>query len=57
MHDSRLATLEKVIDFYNQGGSSHSMQDKRKCPLKLLEKEKIDLKNFLKSLTSSGLKC
>jgi cytochrome c peroxidase len=57
MHDGGFSTLDEVIDFYNQGGSGHSLQDRRIRPLNLLEQEKIDLKNFLKSLTSSGLNC
>jgi len=57
MHDGGFATLEEAIDFYNQGGSGHSMQDKRILPINLLNQEKIDLKNFLKSHTSSELNC
>ena len=53
MHDGGFATLEEVIDFYNQGGSGHSMQDKRIRPLNLLNQEKIDLKNFLKSFSQN----
>ena len=33
------------------------MQDLRIRPLNLVKQEKIDLKNFLKSLTSDGLNC
>ena len=48
---------KEVIEFYNQGGGGHALQDSRVHPLNLSEQEKIDLENFLKSLTSNELSC
>ena len=57
MHDGGLSSLREVIEFYNQGGGGHALQDSRVHPLNLSEQEKIDLENFLKSLTSNELSC
>ena len=51
MHDGSLASLEDVIEFYNQGGRPNPYLDKEMKPLKLSESEKSDLLAFLKSLT------
>ena len=52
MHDGSIATLEEVIDFYNQGGHTHpENQDPRIKPLHLTAQEKSDLIHFLESLT------
>jgi cytochrome c peroxidase len=52
MHDGSMATLEEVIDFYDQGGHSHpENQDSRVKPLHLSNQEKSDLIQFLESLT------
>jgi cytochrome c peroxidase len=50
MHDGRYATIDEVIDHYNRGGDKAKNQDKRIKPLKLSDKEKQELKEFLLSL-------
>ena len=52
MHDGSLASLEEVIVFYNQGGLPNANLDKEIKPLQLTEREKADIIEFLKSLTS-----
>ena len=52
MHDGSVATLEEVIEFYNQGGHAHpENKDPRIKPLHLTAQEKSDLILFLESLT------
>ena len=53
MHDGSLATLELVIEHYNQGGKGHENQSSFIRPLNLSKQEKADLVNFLKSLTDT----
>jgi len=50
MHDGRYATLDEVIDHYNRGGENVKNQDRRIKSLKLSDKEKQQLKEFLLSL-------
>lgn len=58
MHDGSLKTLEDVVDFYNNGGRVKEtdpvsgFQSGGIRPLDLDKKEKKDLVNFLKALTS-----
>jgi cytochrome c peroxidase len=51
MHDGSLATLEEVIEHYDQGGRGHANTDPTILPLELGEDEKADLLEFLLSLT------
>lgn len=51
MHDGSLETLEEVISFYDEGGRPNPNLDKEIKPLKLTEKEKADLLEFLENLT------
>jgi cytochrome c peroxidase len=55
MHSGQLATLEDVIDFYNQGGgdpgSSGIVKDPKMVPLGLSAGDKADLVAFLASLS------
>jgi cytochrome c peroxidase len=51
MHDGSLNTLEEVINHYESGGAKHPNKSPIIQPLKLSKQEKIDLVNFLKSLT------
>jgi cytochrome c peroxidase len=58
MHDGRFSTLEEVIEHYNSGIQAHpnlgnALKDGNGEPVKLnfTEQEKIDLVNFLKTLT------
>ncbi len=56
MHDGSIETMEEVIELYDQGGEENPMLDSGIRPLKLTDREKADLLEFLKALTSSGLK-
>ncbi|PCJ62885.1 MAG: hypothetical protein COA79_01800 [Planctomycetota bacterium] len=51
MHDGSLSTLEEVIKFYNRGGDNKANLSKEMKPLKLTDKEIMDLVSFLGSLT------
>jgi cytochrome c peroxidase len=51
MHDGRLSDLRAVIEHYSKGGDNVSYKDSKIKPLNLTEQEKIDLEEFLKSLT------
>ncbi len=50
-HDGSLATLEDVVEFYNDGGRKNPYLDSRLRPLKLTDDEKTALLAFLRSLT------
>ncbi len=51
MHNGTLATLEEVVDFYDQGGGESPDKDPLLVPLGLTKKEKSDLIAFLGSLS------
>jgi cytochrome c peroxidase len=51
MHDGSLATLNQVIDFYDEGGAKNSSLDPQVKPLRLSPPDKLDLLEFLESLT------
>ena len=58
MHDGTIATLEKVVDFYDRGGKDNPFRDRELRRLRLTEDEKAALVAFLRSLTgvvSDGL--
>jgi cytochrome c peroxidase len=62
MHDGRFGTLEEVIEHYNSGVKNHpnlnsSLKDLNGTPhqLNLSEQQKIDIVNFLKTLTDNTL--
>ncbi len=62
MHDGRFQTLEEIIDFYDHGIKYSPTLDpimmkynRLQTGLQLTEQEKIDLKNFLLTLTDSSL--
>jgi cytochrome c peroxidase len=55
MHDGSLATLDDVIEHYNKGGIPNPYLDPEIRPLHLSEREKKDLVEFLKSLTTISL--
>jgi cytochrome c peroxidase len=48
MHDGSLATLEDVVEFYDQGGVANPQLDEELEPLKLTDQQKKDLVTFLK---------
>ncbi|HSS97188.1 MAG TPA: cytochrome c peroxidase [Terriglobales bacterium] len=52
MHDGRYKTLEEVIDHYDRGGDDKQNLDPNIKPLNLTAQEKIDLLQFLNSLSS-----
>ena len=54
MHDGSLATLRQVIDFYDRGGTPNPQLDPAIKPLKLTEREKDDLVEFLYALNGEG---
>jgi cytochrome c peroxidase len=54
MHNGMLATLEDVVEFYNQGGGDDPNKDPRLKPLELTRGEKADLVEFLKSLSGAS---
>lgn len=47
MHDGALATLEDVVDFYDQGGGNVAGQDRLIVPLSLTPEDKAALVAFL----------
>lgn len=47
-HDGSKATLEEVVDFYNEGGGKNSNLDPHIVPLKLTPEEKQALVTFLR---------
>jgi cytochrome c peroxidase len=53
MHDGSLATLEQVIDHYDQGGVDRPSRSDLMKPLGLTAQEKSDLVAFLQTLTSN----
>jgi cytochrome c peroxidase len=53
MHDGSLATLEEVVEFYVKGGNANEHRDPGIEPLRLTDQDKLDLVEFLKSLTGS----
>lgn len=54
MHDGRFATLEDVVNFYNQGGIKNPHLDNTIIPLELTAEEKHDLVALLRSLNGEG---
>jgi cytochrome c peroxidase len=55
MHDGSINSLESVIAFYNNGGSSDPTADQRVQPLGLNTVEQQALVNFLRALTSDNV--
>lgn len=60
MHDGRFQTLEEVVDHYNEGVRSSStvdpaIENTRETGLFLTDEDKVDLVNFLKTLTDEEM--
>ncbi len=55
LHNGLFATLDEVIDFYDQGGGEDPNKSSLIKPLGLTEQEKQELLEFLKSLSGSEL--
>ena len=53
MHDGSIATLEQVVEHYNQGGVERPSRSDLMKPLGLTSQDKSDLVAFLKTLTSN----
>ncbi len=53
MHDGSIATLEQVVEHYNQGGVDRPSRSDLVKPLGLTPQEKSELVAFLKTLTSN----
>jgi cytochrome c peroxidase len=51
MHDGSLASLEKVVDFYNRGGRPNPLLDTELRPLALTVPEKRQIVAFLRALS------
>ncbi len=56
MHNGVFATLEEVIDFYNQGGGDDPHKSPWLVPLKLSEDEQEDLLEFLYALSGEEIR-
>ena len=54
MHDGSLASLEEVIEHYDDGGASSPQLDEEITPLRLSDAEKRDLIAFLRALTGTN---
>lgn len=59
MHDGRFTTLEEVVNHYNEGINESSSIDpailtNKQTGLMLTDEDKVDLINFLKTLTDEG---
>ena len=54
MHDGRFATLEQVVDFYDDGGIPNPYLDREITKLNLSKQEKREIIDFLKALDGSG---
>jgi cytochrome c peroxidase len=54
MHDGSLATLEQVIDYYDQGGNRAPDKDPFLKILNLTQQQKLALAAFLRSLTADN---
>ncbi len=54
MHDGSLATLEAVIDYYQQGGIDNPGKDPLVAPLTLSDGDKRNLVAFLRTLTGDN---
>ncbi|MND08797.1 hypothetical protein D3C83_316780 [compost metagenome] len=50
MHDGSVATLEAVVEFYDQGGRRNPNLDPKIRPLGLTSQDKRDLVVFLRAL-------
>jgi cytochrome c peroxidase len=57
MHDGSIATLEEVIEHYASGGRAHGNpnRDPRMAAISLTHQNKLDLLEFLRSLTDTEL--
>jgi len=53
MHDGSLATLDEVVEFYNQGGRANPFRDRELRPLGLTVADKQALLAFFRSLSGN----
>ena len=51
MHDGSVPTLEKVVEWYDQGGHPNSHLSEKIRPLKLSSQEQAELVEFMKACT------
>ena len=54
MHDGSMKTLREVIEHYEVGGKSHFNKSNSIKPFTLTDSEKVDLENFLRSLSDTS---
>src|SRR5262245_56089312 len=55
-HDGSAKTLDEVVKFYVKGGGTNPYRDWQLEPIRLSDQERADLVEFLKSLTSDGMR-
>ena len=53
MHDGSLKTLEEVVEHYVKGGTKNRWLSDKMKPLKVTRQQKIDLVEFMRSVTGS----
>ena len=53
MHDGSMATLEEVVEHYDNGGTPNKNLSDKIFKLKLTEQESADLVNFMKACTGT----
>ncbi|MEZ6062760.1 MAG: cytochrome c peroxidase [Planctomycetaceae bacterium] len=53
MHDGSMATLEEVVEHYNKGGTPNKWLSDKIVKLDLKPQEKLDLVEFMRSVTGS----
>lgn len=53
MHDGSLKTLEEVVEHYAKGGTKNQWLSDKMTPLKLTAQQKVDLVEFMRSVTGS----
>ena len=53
MHDGSLQTLEEVVEHYAKGGTKNPWLSDKMTPLKLNSQQKLDLVEFMRSVTGS----
>ncbi len=54
MHNGSYGSIEEILEHYSKGGAGHWNQSSIIQPFKISSKEKMDLVNFLKTLTDTS---
>lgn len=53
MHDGSLQTLEEVVEHYVKGGTKNPWLSDKMTPIKMTSQQKVDLVEFMRSVTGS----